>query len=636
MGFLDRLLGDKSDKVRDSYLNRWDAIVHEFKLGLNRDQYYYIASALGKAEGKGWFKKLFSGKGVFGVILGVAGAVLTGGALGFVAGALSVAGSVYSAITAQKSAKIQSAINAVASHTAMLKAKAELYSEKDTLTDLIVYTGYEIYAGGWIYNRNRAGSESFSPSLAFDSTKGIRGEPLQDLSDEQIMNRAHFSKAGNAGYMSEALDMPFGLARGGLNHAQIQDSLENNIKRNSKRIVEGFTRLAQEKFNFTGDLEGFYKQVAEKQLHPTGIKYIVNDFLEKNKNYNLALRADFRYLSLKDLFPKKESDEKRKNRLKTRMKQNVHFQAEVKRRIQAHLDLNFKAELQGYIEGEFDIKFPFWSSRRVYYEKIINGKLVYKRPGFNARSEYIENLDMLFEAYTHIGKPVFSEGGEKRYKRDSRGRIMYDNYTLLESVKEEFLKKRKNELHSAFENELLEREIGILHDVYFIQKSLCFSKDEKAKDHIQTLHSLFLTLRIVINDDLVPCFKNEKYEYMEGAEKKTLALEKMNFVSLGGVRQSFFIANPSPIALKIDFEEFLRLNGISDNNSLRTFYFELLKNFGTFTGTGEPRFNKKGFVYRTYAAFFTDDEEFEALKSPIFYDEGIKKFNFNSFEPLSW
>ena len=141
-------LFNKWKKVRDKYLRQWGGIIDKYELNIPQNKYYHIATALGKAEGKSWLQRFVEGvfSGNIFSILGAIASIVTGGVLGLLAGALTLAQNVYTAVIGEKSAKLATALNAVQSHTSLLKEKQEVYSTGDKITEYIVYTDYEIYA----------------------------------------------------------------------------------------------------------------------------------------------------------------------------------------------------------------------------------------------------------------------------------------------------------------------------------------------------------------------------------------------------------------------------------------------------------------------------------------------------------
>lgn len=374
MGGLRGFLKGNADKVRDKYLSIWAKIIQEYGLGLEQSQYRYIAEALGKAEGK---KGLFGiVKGIFsGGVLSILGAIVTfgsafftfGGSLGFLSylgfaiGAVSMG---YSYYASEKAIKLAIELGALQSAGAMGKAREEAYSQGDQLTQFIVYTDYEIYANNSLYQKQDAGSQTYSPSIAFDTAKGIYGQMRNDEVDEQIQSRAHFTKAGNKGYIAETLQVGFPLVEGGLPIKDIQDSLENNARENNKRIANGFMKLAEQKFNYLGTLESFYKKVLEAQVYPFYKKMVTWDFLDKNKNYQKALRANFDYLKMSDLTGenKTQSEAQKQKATENAFTQNPRFQRALKEKANACLsskktDMNaFKTWVEAYSESSFPNK----------------------------------------------------------------------------------------------------------------------------------------------------------------------------------------------------------------------------------------------------------------------------------------
>lgn len=186
--------------------------------------------------------------------------------------------------------------------------------ESDKITAMLVFNPYAICANGAVYKEQSAGSESFSPTKAYDPNKGLLGQSQTEPIDEMTQNRAHKASAGNQNYFQSTLRPSAPLAVGGLSATQMLDSLENNFREANERINRGFSLLFEAGFGQAGGGDELYKQTQEKQLAPTKNNINNIDFLDKIKNYNRGLRADFNYVR----FAKKPfSDSERQERLKS-------------------------------------------------------------------------------------------------------------------------------------------------------------------------------------------------------------------------------------------------------------------------------------------------------------------------------
>ena len=69
---------------------------------------------------------------------------------------------------------------------------------------------------GSIYRQNAPGSENCSPSLAYDTSKGLRGDLKENKIDEMIMTRAHYTQGGNEGFMGEISEGYMQKGEGGI------------------------------------------------------------------------------------------------------------------------------------------------------------------------------------------------------------------------------------------------------------------------------------------------------------------------------------------------------------------------------------------------------------------------------------
>lgn len=609
MSWFSSLYSEK-EKVRDRYLDTFSKINKEYELDIPYNDYYAVAEALGKEEGKTWLGHIIDNPAlIVGAVLAVVSAIYTSGTslyvyAAWVSAAISVAGVFAYGFAKEKSVKLETAINAALSGTAMTKAKEEAFSQGDRLTQYIIYTDYEIYANGSIYSKNRAGSESFSPSLDFDTAKGIFGELKYNQIDEISQNRAHFTASGNKGFFQSTLNTEFPLAEGGITTKQIQDSLENNARAASQRITKGFEELANNKFNFTNRLEEIMQRVLEQQVYSFYKKMINNDFLDKLKNYQKGQKADFNFLYLKDFLKKAQSEEAKKSNAKKSIKKNVNFKAEVKKRTIQYLDKNFTSLLQTYIEYFFRIKFPF---KTYNYRKTIT----------------IDNFFTEYHYYTRL--EYIDLGGDNGV---SSKEVTYNTLEL----KDEFYKLKYSEFYTQFENELLDYEYSILQKTYYKQRSFLYTLEEKAQEHLQALRTLFIFFNDAVEESVYLTQKESVYHIYEEQTKKikeTLNLTKTSFLSLSKQNSNFYVLKND--LFKKDFESFLKTCfNFEDNNALRSFYFNVfLKNLGTIN-QGNSKF--KGFFYKNYLAFLRYESDFEDFKKVIYYDKKLDSFDFNKLE----
>ncbi|WP_027305004.1 hypothetical protein [Campylobacter cuniculorum] len=662
-------LFNKWKKVRDKYLRQWGGIIDKYELNIPQDKYYHIATALGKAEGKSWLQRFVEGvfSGNIFSILGAIASIVTGGVLGLLAGALTLAQNVYTAVIGEKSAKLATALNAVQSHTSLLKEKQEVYSTGDKITEYIVYTDYEIYANGSIYNKNNAGSQTYSPSLVYDTSKGIYGKVNFEEFDEQTQNRAHFTKAGNKGYFQQELGVSFALSEGGLTNEQVQDSLENNVRVNHRRIVSGFTELAAAKFNYTGELEAIYQWVIEQQIYPFWHKMVNNDFLDKLKNYQRAKRADFNYLFMSFFTKKNITEEEKKKKYKEVWKQTPEVKDYVKRFFADESlwwpafckwnDEFFNLNQNYYFNNAQALK--NFSPLLGYFDTIyIDGKTPYRnyfQMLFLQKKEKVvirqmKSINILQGTTTIYNKVItnFNELKELAKKgflvrfimkyewvynnTDSRG--SYANKINIEKVLDEaglnaVFTEFKNAYEQTMLDELFEYEYSIINDLYFIQKSRVYTLERKAEDHLQLIDMLLFNLLQSLDYRFYLITQMSFYPYYDNAsgEQKELPLILTSFQSVDKSKKTFYTLENELLLRETDtiFDKALKTN-----NGLRAFYFDAYNHY-----LGNATQNNKSthaFVYENYIAYFKSIDEFDIFRKSIYYDKALDSFDFDKID----
>lgn len=122
---------------------------------------------------------------------------------------------------------------------------------------MLIFNAYEIFANGEIYKAQNAGSQSYSPTLEYDPSKGILGSYKKIDEDEKITTRAHTIEAGNMEYFSHTLQHETPLKSAGISLEAILDGLENKRRINNQRITQGFLELNKLYFNILGTAQKF-------------------------------------------------------------------------------------------------------------------------------------------------------------------------------------------------------------------------------------------------------------------------------------------------------------------------------------------------------------------------------------------
>lgn len=306
---------DKWKRKRDEYyeqkIREYQNISSKYKLGLKWEEYQPIAWEYATQKAKSeqnFIQRAFSSGNILKTfltltlaIVGVSLSFITFGSsfavtASILASLLGVSSYVYGLQINAKMQWLGIKANQIASKISAYKAHNKAKKQKEMITHILINNPYAMFANGSIYKEQEVGSESFSPSIAYDPSKGILGSYEKNRIDEFILNRDSKNYAGGSAYMSNILNPPTPLARFGLSHQQNQQTLLDNMKKANKRITQGFLKLNELHFNILGTAGNVYNRIKKQQVDKYWKKMLIDDFLEKNKNYSLGLRADFNYL----------------------------------------------------------------------------------------------------------------------------------------------------------------------------------------------------------------------------------------------------------------------------------------------------------------------------------------------------
>ena len=285
------LTGRTKRKRRRYYnqaMNQFGAIIEKYELGMAANEYSYIAHAIADAKVEA-SKGIFGGFNIFGGIFTIIGSIFTGGILGIIGGGVGLVGNKIMTGNALKAQDLAFKADAGFRKAAWQKAFNDSKGEMSLLNS---DKNYSIYADGSIYRQNAPGSESYSPSLAYDTSKGLRGDLKENAVDERIMTRSHYTLGGNEGFTQELGEGYIEKGEGGISVREKQDSHLINARKNNERILKGFTELVGVGFDFKGTANKHYEEVVAKQVHPFFRQICTEDFIDKNKNYNRALRLE--------------------------------------------------------------------------------------------------------------------------------------------------------------------------------------------------------------------------------------------------------------------------------------------------------------------------------------------------------
>ena len=194
-----------------------------------------------------------------------------------------------------------------ASAKAALQAQMKADEQRAVLTALMVYGGYSIYANNSVYNQNAPGSQTFNSQIAYDTTKGLRGDLPQDEIGDKIQGRYGGTLAGGVNFHTTLMESEMPLHTFTYGKEQKLDMLEKRLKNNVKRVAKGFTKLFENYFN--ADEQGQTKYDRVFKMHTDFLKKQMQNevFLDTLKCYSKDLMQDFDYLNYNAF------DEKKRN-----------------------------------------------------------------------------------------------------------------------------------------------------------------------------------------------------------------------------------------------------------------------------------------------------------------------------------
>lgn len=410
----------KRRKYTQQMLDTFRPIVEKYGLGMQESEYRYIAEAIADAKVEAQ-KGVFGGFNILGVVFSVVGSILTGGILGIVSGVVSL---VSNKITTGNALKAQDlALRADMGYKKAAWQKAMNDSrDNGRLSNLIIRKDYAIYADGSIYRQNAPGSESFSPSIAYDTTKGLRADLKEDAVDEMIMTRDHYTKGGNDGFIGEVGEGWIEKGEGGISVRESQDSLMVNAGKNNERIYKGFVELAGVGFDFCGTANKHYQEVIKRQVWPIFRQICSEDFLDKNKNYNRALRLELP-LHMDALTKTKDTTQEQRDKA---FKESEAFKRVVEEDLKAWENEKEQVDLRAEIEA------------------------------------LVEEL-----------KKVLDSGGDTRF------------ISMQIDKKNKAYKARKEAKQNELENALFESEKALMAGDFYIQKSRLYTIEQKKQNYAE-------------------------------------------------------------------------------------------------------------------------------------------------------
>lgn len=318
----------KRNRYQNEYRRKFLAISLKYNLGLTYQEINENAFAIADIKAKKdltWYQGIVSGDAwnligsIFMLVFAVVISVMSLGQAAILSFEMLVAAFSIVAAVAGFAANMAmhyrdlrgSGINGLS-----LFAEKQLYVSKrrnawaearNTLTTLMVYGGYDIYANGRIYKQGAAGSETFSNSLAYDTTRGMRGILQEDDLDEMVHSRTGGYLAGGEYFHDSVLNVEMPLAKFTFGAPQIEERIIGTFLRRTREINDAFVELSNAEFGQWAG-QAIYDRIIEEQTKSIKAELKTIDFLYKIKNYNKNLRADFDYKDEK-FFIVKEREE---------------------------------------------------------------------------------------------------------------------------------------------------------------------------------------------------------------------------------------------------------------------------------------------------------------------------------------
>lgn len=188
-----------------------------------------------------------------------------------------------------------------------------------------IHNAYRIYANGDIFTSQSAGSETFTPTRAFNPTEHFRTQkpeiytslPQSQKSykntDEIVQNKGHYHLSGNDGYGEEISP---NIPRENIKNLENDSEYKLNFFTNhNQRLQRGYAALApwllDEWENMTKRDKNYTAQEWLQAVYDADMGFYKNlyytyleskDFLNKLRHYNQAIRANFDYYKRKNAY----------------------------------------------------------------------------------------------------------------------------------------------------------------------------------------------------------------------------------------------------------------------------------------------------------------------------------------------
>lgn len=201
--------------------------------------------------------------------------------------------------------------------------KENRQEKSNTLTSLIIYSQYDIYAGNALYNSGRAGdsleNNSYNPSQPYDPTRGIRGDLKQEgvEFDKSITYKNHTALAGNKDFYQNITQATFPIKTQGFRYDIDNTITQRTMNERLKEINAGISELINAEAGAMGgrhrDIESTsdpakaYNAIISLEMGYYKNKFLLNDFLHKQERYKNGQWADFHYIYFKEATKQKEA-----------------------------------------------------------------------------------------------------------------------------------------------------------------------------------------------------------------------------------------------------------------------------------------------------------------------------------------
>lgn len=166
------------------------------------------------------------------------------------------------------------------------------------ITNTLIFATDAMFPSNQIYAAQKAGSQTFSPSQAYDPNKGILGQYNKDSFDEFTQNRAQVNLAGGVSFMSNLLNVDFPLATiEAIDTKAGIKAINQECYAWQLRLNHCFDALAYNGFGVGyGENDKTVSNIMQKAInhHITKRQKMLEvlDTLEKLKNYNRGLRLE--------------------------------------------------------------------------------------------------------------------------------------------------------------------------------------------------------------------------------------------------------------------------------------------------------------------------------------------------------